>query len=64
MKTIPDLCIGLAVRSYRSCCGFIPMRYYDQVDNAWRFKRRYVWAFWSALLSLSVGVTLGATLFR
>ena len=40
------------------------MRYYDPLENRWRIKRRYVWAFWSALVSLGVGVMLGAMLVR
>jgi long-subunit fatty acid transport protein len=40
------------------------MRYYDQVENRWRIKRRYVWAFWSAFGALIVGMALGAQLFH
>lgn len=42
----------------------MPLRYYDQVGNTWRFKRRYVWAFWSGMLSLLIGLMIGSTLLR
>ncbi|MFT4047007.1 MAG: hypothetical protein QM661_09960 [Solimonas sp.] len=40
------------------------MRYYDHIESRWRFKRRYMWAFWSGCAALLVGVALGAQLFH
>ncbi|WP_157622703.1 hypothetical protein [Solimonas soli] len=44
--------------------GCQAMRYYDPVENRWRWKRRYLWAIWSGSGALLLGMLLGAELFH